>query len=232
MRIGISLYGLRIPGIYDSKETFVNTLNNLVMISNVFEIPLLPLAWIPSIGEYKENNVVEFNTMHMPKNFFGLSSATRFTQLKQARVVIDKLGVSTIVFHPSERTIDEFLVNSIDVLTKKEEQIAFELCTKTALKQENIYFNNPSHKYVIDLAHLMRMNIQPTSLDITRISHIHVRGYNKKVHYVRLYESLEIIRPLISFFKTKGFSGDFILEYPYESINDIKSDFKALQSII
>ncbi len=232
MRVGISLYGLKIPGIYENESAFINNIDKITKTTNLFELPMIPLAWIPALIEYKRYNAVEFDTIHMPKDFFGVSLAKQMLLLNQAKIIVNKLGISTIVFHPADRKIEKRIIDLVDILVKKNEQISFELCNMNLLKYQHDYLENPHHKLLIDFAHLMRMNMQVDGMDLCRVSHIHIRGYNKKLRYARVIDSLDKIQEFLCFFKNSGIYKNLMLEYPYENIEDIETDYKLLQSII
>lgn len=232
MNIGISLFGLDIPGMYDNENTFINVLDRLIEFSNFFEIPLLPLTWIPKIVKYKKEKRIRFYSVHMPKNFFAFTVGNQLLLLRQAKIIIDKLDVTTIVFHPSNKYSNEQLINFTSVLIKNNKQVSFELCDKALLNKSNMNFDHSKYKILLDYAHLKRMNILFENLDFNNISHIHLRGYRKDLRYSRIIDSFDNVKKFINILKSKEFKKSIILEYPYNNLEDIKDDYRLLNSIL
>ena len=172
------------------------------------------------------------NSIHMQKDFFQVYKTKEEMQenIDYIKLLHLLLHTRTLVFHPYEDTdkdVLDFLFSNLSNIT-----ICFENTDKSFFPIMDYCQKYHNAAMVMDISHMFFQKLTFYDYEKYKISHFHVRGYDKSVRYVRFHRNDKYIHNMALYYKSKIKDIPLILEYPYVSFMDIMDDCTALCEII
>ena len=228
-QLGVSCIGWPIVNYRDISEVSKHFIAAKSII-NCLEIPFIPYDWLSRLHELVENNKINVYSMHLPKNIIGESAAVQDYLCKIIWRSIKVFHIKHLVVHPWNRVTEKRQIACfIDKLAQMDVDFSIELTNTQFLRQLGDYLISDRAGLTIDAGHYIRLYGRDMGyLEELPVSHIHMRGFSYGKKYARFSQSDDIIDSLIHVIQQKGYTGKFILEYPYDSYDAVVEDAKNL----
>lgn len=231
-QLGVSCIGWPIVDYRDISEVSKHFIA-VKSIVNCLEIPFIPYDWLSRLQELVEQNEINVYSMHLPKNIIGESAAVQNYLCQVIRRAVNMLHIKHLVVHPWDGEAENRqITHLIDRLSLMNVDFSFEMTNKQFLKQLNDYLKSDRAGLTIDAGHYIRLFGGDMSyLKGLPITHIHLRGYSPDIKYARLSMSGDMVDSLIRIVQQKGYTGKFILEYPYDNYGLVEEDLRSVQQM-
>ena len=227
-KIGVSLLGsLNICSFVDCVKV-IESLKKFGI--SIFEIPFF--------GDYNKNqasikmiiNEKVIFSVHADKNLLDLSNIEFIKRLLSLGKYLRTLECKILVIHPSKNISLQKILIMKQLLP--DIQISFE---NTLENDEMNIFLDSINEYMncsitIDIAHACfnKTNIKYINSHYL-VTHFHVRGYSIEKKYKRFTDlDNSIWKYVLDNYDNKV----FILEYPYDEINEIANDFERINYVL
>lgn len=227
MKLGCSLCGWKDLSVYKVGSAFENFAQNVMLSTNLrwYEFPFLPN--ITHDQAFLKNAFGRVYSIHASKHIFEKSMSIVKNYFFLLYEFCAKLDCNYVVVHPPATCDSQKLEAAISCM--KEVVISIENVSPRSFELFSKY--NQCCKMTIDIAHLLYLD-QVDCFECLlpdNISHFHLRGFSPNDQYVTLESNksslvLKIINDNISKFECP-----WLLEYPYESIFQLKRDINMLK---
>lgn len=227
MKLGCSLCGWQDLSVYREGSAFETFAHNIVLSTNLeyYEFPFLPN--ITYSRTFLDQVIGRVYSVHASKYIFEKSMCVLKSYFLSLYEFCTKLGCSYVVVHPP--TFCELQKLEVAISCMKEVIISIENVSPHSFDMFSQY--NGYCKMTIDIAHLVYLEQTDDLLSLPpdSISHFHLRGFSPNVQYVTLENNKSSSVSRIMKESINKFECPWLLEYPYESLFQLKRDINILK---
>jgi len=211
-------------------------LNWMSMLHNIgindFEIPIIPISWIPSVKRFLLSNNVKVVALHGIKSFFNESLSVQSNHYQHYEQLCSMLNIQRVILHPPISDVP-FNNEILNLLKSSNLLFAFETINLSVLSfYEYCVSRGITCELAFDIAHLARCCSKVFSIPAFDSYYLHVRGWNLNERYSLFAKYNASVSPWICAVLSRKQNVIFTLEYPYQDISEVKHDMQCLREHI
>lgn len=217
--IGCSSQGWT-AGVYEDEETLVE------------ELYQKDFRCIEVSAAFTHKHIANINpcAIHAYKKISDYDVCIILAYMCKIRKVMKDLHCNMLIVHPPEKLIDDY---SFLKYVCKDMVIGIENTSENVFRTVDDMSNIVECGIVFDFSHFYRLKIPLEVYRSYKIIHVHARGFGDSSFYLRInFNSKSDIMLLLQYLKEQNYKGVFMLEYPYNSINDAIVDQRYLRSCL